>query len=290
MRFAEDSADEERIGSRDLTQWHTRAGRWLASTAVRYAGRLGSWGAANAVLLLTAGVGLAVAVLLTAAASEVYEGVVESDGISGLDRPVLDWSVAHRTPWLEGAVTAYTDLGGPVGMTVFATVAALALALLWRSRTPVVLLAIAATGSLALTSVGKGLVGRVRPPGDLAVPPLETSPSFPSGHTLNATVVFGVLAYLVLRRLDSGRSRAAVVAVGGLLTVAMGLSRAYLGHHWLSDVVMGWVVGLAWLVVVVTAHRMFLTVRRASVTSTPQEGPPPSGRPPRGSRAGGSRG
>ena len=53
------------------------------------------------------------------------------------------------------------------------------------------------------------------------------------------------------------------LVAGGVFVVAMGLSRVFLGHHWLSDVVMGWVLGLAWLCVVGTAHRLYLTVRRA---------------------------
>jgi undecaprenyl-diphosphatase len=134
---------------------------------------------------------------------------------------------------------------------------------LWRSRTPLVLAAVAAVGSLAMTAVGKDFVGRARPPQTLAVPPFETSPSFPSGHTLNATVLVGVVVYLLLRRQDTLRARVGTVVAGGVFVVAMGLSRVFLGHHWLSDVVMGWVLGLAWLCAVVTAHRLYLTVRRA---------------------------
>ena len=53
------------------------------------------------------------------------------------------------------------------------------------------------------------------------------------------------------------------LAVAGLFALAMGLSRVFLGHHWLTDVLVAWTLGLAWLAVVVTAHRLFLTVRRA---------------------------
>jgi undecaprenyl-diphosphatase len=138
----------------------------------------------------------------------------------------------------------------------------------WRSRTPLVLMLIAAAGSLAMTVAGKDLIGRARPPQTLAVPPFERSPSFPSGHTLNATVLTGVAVYLLLRRLESVRARVATVVAGALFAGSMGLSRVFLGHHWLTDVVAGWALGLAWVAVVVTAHRLHLTVRRAAQAGT----------------------
>lgn len=55
----------------------------------------------------------------------------------------------------------------------------------------------------------------------------------------------------------------AVVAVAAALyAVVMGLSRVYLGAHWLSDVMAGWAVGLAWALAVVLAHRVWLTLHR----------------------------
>ena len=122
-----------------------------------------------------------------------------------------------------------------------------------------------------MTASGKELIGRARPPLSLAVPPYEESPSFPSGHTLNATVVIGVLVYLMLRRLGSTAARTAVITAGALFVGAMGLSRVFLGHHWLTDVMVGWTLGLAWLSVVVTAHRLFLTVRRARAAEAARE-------------------
>jgi len=261
----DDTAHEERIGSRDLASWTTPVGRAVARAGVAVghgALRLGAWSAANVVLLLTALVGGLVVVGLTSVSAEVYESVIEADGLAGLDRPVLDAAVGWRSPGLDHAITLYTDVGGPIGMPVLATLATILMVWRWRSRTPLVLMLIAAAGSLAMTVTGKELIGRARPPRSLAVPPFESSPSFPSGHTLNATVLTGIAVYLVLRRLDRKRARTATILAGVAFVVSMGLSRVFLGHHWLTDVVAGWLLGLAWVAVVVTAHRLYLTVRR----------------------------
>jgi len=259
MRLRGHTPDEERIGGRDLAQWRSEPGRRL----VRMALALAQWTAARGVLVTTALVGGVLAVLLTSASAEVYDAVTENDGVAGLDQPVLEQAVQWRSPGLDTAVTAFTDVGGTAGMPVLVLVVVLVMVVAWRSWTPVVLTLIAAAGSLAMTTTGKDLIGRARPPLNLAVPPYESSPSFPSGHTLNSTVLIGVLVYLALLHLDSVRTRAVVVVVGAVFVVAMGLSRVFLGHHWLTDVMVGWTLGLAWLSVVVTAHRLFLTVRRA---------------------------
>jgi membrane-associated phospholipid phosphatase len=56
--------------------------------------------------------------------------------------------------------------------------------------------------------------------------------------------------------------------IASLITIAMvwrwmGLSRVFLGHHWLTDVIFAWLLGAAWLALVITSHRLFLTLRRA---------------------------
>ena len=264
--------EDERIGDRDLADWRSDSGRFVVRAAVRGAaviGRLGRWSLANLALVLTVGVGLGLVWAFAEVSAEVYENVVDRDGISVIDQPVLDWSVGMRTPESSRLVTDFTDLGGTVGMPLIALLAGVGLAIAWRRWTPLVLMAIASAGSLAITITGKGLAGRARPPQYLAVPPFESSPSFPSGHTLNATVVLGLTAYLLVIWIRKRRWRAVVIVLLGLLIVAMGLSRVYLGHHWLTDVIAGWAIGLGWLASVITGHRVRLTLARRHPTGSP---------------------
>jgi len=249
---------EELVGDRDLTTSPARAGSMLLQVA-RWLSRFVS---ANVVLVVSAVISAGVLIGLTAASAEVYEAVSQGDGMAGLDRPALELAIGARNPGIVEAVNVYTQLGGPWWMPVIAGLVTVAITIWLRSRTPLILMLIGVAGSLLMTGVGKAVVGRVRPPAVDAVPPYDSTPSFPSGHTLNSTVIAALVAYLLLLRLTSTLAR--VLAVGGavLWFTTMGLSRVFLGHHWLSDVAMGWTLGLGWVAAVITTHRLFLTVRR----------------------------
>jgi undecaprenyl-diphosphatase len=131
----------------------------------------------------------------------------------------------------------------------------------WRSWTPLIVIGVGAAGSLLMTVAGKDLVGRARPPLADAVPPYEYSASFPSGHTLNSTVIASLVAYLIVLHLTSRLAKAVTIVLAVLWFVAMGLSRVFLGHHWLTDVIAGWTLGLAWAAIVIGAHQIVLHLR-----------------------------
>ena len=63
-------------------------------------------------------------------------------------------------------------------------------------------------------------------------------------------------------RQDSKRTQALTAGLTAVFAITMGMSRVYLGHHWFTDVLVAWVLGLAWLAVVITAHRLYLTTRK----------------------------
>lgn len=220
-------------------------------------------------LVLTGVVGGTVFALLVAGAAEVYEQVVDSETLAALDGPVLAWMMSVRTPLAESLVTAFTHLGTTVPMVA---IGLLLTAVLYRAsgrRTVWVLMLVAAAGSVTFTLVGKPAFARARPPLASAVPPYEQGFSFPSGHTLNSTVIAGMLAYLTVWLVARRWVRVTAVVLAVLWSAAMGLSRVYLGHHWLSDVVFAWLVGLAWLALLITVHQAMLRHQARRLTANP---------------------
>jgi membrane-associated phospholipid phosphatase len=258
-------AQDRVVGDKDLATWYTPFGRRLAALAER----IGGWLAPNLVLIVTLLIGMVAVVALSAAAAQVYEAVTESDGVAGLDEPMLDAAISIRSPWLNFAATAFTDVAGVIIMPIIAVAVMLVLALRRRSWTPVILILAAGTGSLLMTIVGKRLIGRTRPDLADAVPPFEHSPSFPSGHTLNAVVIAGIIAYLLVLRRKRRSSRIAIITVAFAFAVFVAATRVYLGHHWFTDVLAAFCLGLAWLALVITAHRLYLTIRKSREPEQP---------------------
>ncbi|NWL14153.1 phosphatidic acid phosphatase [Paenarthrobacter nitroguajacolicus] len=245
------------VAGQDLTRWKSPAGRALAGGAEKVTSLLGPYAA----LIITLIAGLGIALSLALVFGEVYESVTEADGVAGLDDPVLAAAKTVRSPALDVATTAYTNIGGTVGMPLIAVGIMIFLATKRRSWTPVILMLAAGLGSLIITLLGKPIFGRTRPDIADAIPPYEHSASFPSGHSLNSLVIAGIVAYLIILRLKTAKARVITVLVALVFAFTMGLSRVYLGHHWLTDVLAAWAIGIAWLALVITAHRLYLTAR-----------------------------
>lgn len=249
----DDTRRDRFIGDRDLTTWRSRLGRQLA--------RVTQWLGPYATLTTTLVIGMVAVVALTAIAAEIYEAVTESDGVAGLDKPLLAAAISIRTPWLGTAATALTDVAGVIGMPIIAVLSIIILTIRRHSWTPALLITAAGIGSLLMTIAGKNFIGRARPDLTDAVPPYEHSPSFPSGHALNAVVIAGIIAYLLILRQQRLTTRIITITIAATFAVAIGATRVYLGHHWFTDVLAAYFLGAGWLALVITAHRLYLTAR-----------------------------
>ncbi|MFI5895905.1 phosphatase PAP2 family protein [Actinoplanes sp. NPDC051513] len=128
--------------------------------------------------------------------------------------------------------------------------------LLIRRRTRLAIyLAVTGLGAALLDPSLKALVGRVRP---VVADPIAygMGNSFPSGHTLGSTIVYGALT-LVFLSLAQGRWRGWLIGAAAVVILAIGLSRIALGVHFLSDVIAGWLLGLAWISITAYAFRVW---------------------------------
>jgi undecaprenyl-diphosphatase len=250
--------EERFVGSVDVTDWSTPAGMRVAGAHERLARRIGSHGA----LVATLAGGLLVAAGATYVTTRVYDAVVGSDGIESIDKPIMREAIKLRSPELDATAAGIARAFGPVGLPALALAVAGGLSLRQRSRTPLLLTAIAAAGSLLLTLGGKDVIRRHRPPRRDAIPPFESSPSFPSGHTLNTTTLAGVIAYLIVLQQKRNLPQAATIAAAVGTSATVGLSRVLLGAHWFTDVLVGWVTGTGWVSLVITSHRLYLTSRQ----------------------------
>ncbi len=193
---------------------------------------------------------------------------------------------AQAHPAWAGVMTVWTHVFGPGPLRVAAVVVVVWLVRRGASRLAVWVVVTMVAGGL-LGALLKLLVGRDRP--DLLDPVARAAGySFPSGHALNATLAAGVLLLVFLPFVrDSRRGRVALWTAALLITVVTGLSRITLGVHWTSDVVGGWVLGVA---VVAATSAAFATWRGGSgrpSTRPLREGAEPelADRRPEGGRA-----
>jgi membrane-associated phospholipid phosphatase len=160
------------------------------------------------------------------------------------DTNILLWIHQSATPILDSIMLNITGLADPpmVAAIFFGTVF-----WLWRKRKylQIKVFAIACIGGLALNVGLKLFFAKPRPQlwHQLIV---ETSSSFPSGHALGSMVVYGFLAYLLATEFT--RSSQLIYAVMTGLILLIGLSRLYLGVHWLTDVIAGYLVGFLWVI------------------------------------------
>jgi membrane-associated phospholipid phosphatase len=132
----------------------------------------------------------------------------------------------------------------------------------WRG---LITLLVGMGGALLLVNLIKDAVGRTRPVFDEPFQVINNF-SFPSGHAFFAVMFYGLITYFLFRRVRSPLLRAVIILIALIMIIIIGLSRMILGVHFLSDVVGGYLGGLAWLVFTLTAIEY--AVRRRAIRRT----------------------
>jgi undecaprenyl-diphosphatase len=194
-------------------------------------------------------IGVGVCLLLwgfLALASEVMEGDTRT-----LDTRILvalrkadDPSRPIGPGWVENSLLDLTAIGGPtvLGLVVVSVVGFLLLQA--RYHTALVVLVTAASGEIANYAM-KSMFVRPRPD---VVPHLRdvSSTSFPSGHAMESAIIYLTLGAMLMRLADRRVTKIYCMGIAVFLTLLVGVSRVYLGVHYPTDVIAGWMFGFFW--------------------------------------------
>jgi undecaprenyl-diphosphatase len=200
--------------------------------------------------LRTAAVGVLLVLLAVAGVATAFVGT----GPAEADAALLGESVEVRSAPLTALATAVTTVGSTAAMGLLAALVGLWLLRLRRGADALFVVGTMA-GAAALFTGIKRLLDRPRPPVvDRLV--AASNESLPSGHATMAVAVLGSLVVLAWPG-RSALARATMVAVVAGWAGAVGLTRIYLGAHWFSDVLAGWLVGAAWLALCVALRSRY---------------------------------
>ena len=162
-----------------------------------------------------------------------------------VDEAILHAVAGIRTFWLSRAMTDITSLGS---MTLISLITATAFALLWviaNDRNGAARIVTAAAGAEFLVEIFKRIVARPRPE---ILPHLVeiTGFSLPSGHAMVSAATYGTLSAIACGYVQKQKARRTIQIVCWTVAVLIAISRVYLGVHYPSDVVAGFLVGIAW--------------------------------------------
>jgi undecaprenyl-diphosphatase len=218
-------------------------------------------------------VGAVLAIIATAGFAELAERVL-AGGTQAFDVAILQWLHNHQSKPLTALMVEMTYLGTGTVVIVVVGVAAL---FLWHTehKHSARLLLAATVGNILLNGALKLVYHRARP----SVFEWQTtavSSSFPSGHAMSATVVYGTVAYLLVRLQRHRWAKVLTVTTAVLLILLICLTRLYLGVHYPSDVIGGIIVGLAWAsFCMATLEASLALARRRASRATIEERPAP---------------
>ena len=193
--------------------------------------------------------GLLVFAIMTFILAEMSERI-EDGPLTAADVQFSNWLHVHGSRPLTVVMLAITTLGD-TWFAIFIASAFFVFLLKRRRLYWCAVTALSVGGGMLLNRFLKFVFLRPRPSFDDPIFTF-TGYSFPSGHTMAATVLFGTIAAYFVRRTSDTRLRALIIAVAGLLIVLVAFSRIYLGAHYLSDVLAAMAEGLAWISLSVT--------------------------------------
>jgi len=187
--------------------------------------------------------------------------LVTSGRVSVLDKYLIGIVQSVEMPFLTSLAKFLSLVGSSkvaIGFSVFLMVI---MFLLLKHRMELILFLWVGIGSHALNTALKHTFQRERPNFHRIIE--EAGYSFPSGHSMAAFSLYGIITYVLWRHLRSRLARILLITGAIIMTIGIGWSRIYLGVHYPSDVIGGYTASCAWLMLSIALYGMYREQRKA---------------------------
>ncbi|MCM3039341.1 phosphatase PAP2 family protein [Paenibacillus motobuensis] len=176
--------------------------------------------------------------------------------IHNFDNTIISLVQGQESDSLTKIMKVFTWIGSQLPVIVILLVTLIFLYFVLHHRSELVFLIIIVSGSALLNILLKQLFRRDRPSLHRLIE--ETGFSFPSGHSMAAFSLYGAIVFLVWKHIPYILGRIAVIVGGACLILMIGVSRIYLGVHFPSDVLGGYLISACWLTVSIWLYQGYL--------------------------------
>jgi membrane-associated phospholipid phosphatase len=200
------------------------------------------------ILLLLTGIGTAIVFLYLF--TELAEDMLESE-VKLLDETVIHFFNRIQSETLDQIMFFFTEMGSVWFLTLFSISTIL---VLWKKQNDkwgILFFIIGIGGGGLLTKLLKVYYGRERPSINEEIDAIGYS--FPSGHSMGSLIFYGFIAYFVFRSAGKKYVKWTAAILAAILIVFIAISRIYLGAHYPSDVIAGYLAGGIWLILCILA-------------------------------------
>lgn len=203
--------------------------------------------------------GVLITILTLGLFLKLGENVINKEVIT-FDSTLVHLIYTFRNPYMTSIMKILTFIGGPTVTIILAVL--ITLTILRKHKKDALIFSFTLLFGMLLNLLLKDLFHRSRP---LFLPLAhETSYSFPSGHAMNAFIFYTCISFIILRKMKNRKLSFMLMFLSVLMILLIGLSRIYLGVHYPSDVLAGYIAGICWFAIVLLFEKTITFIQHLS--------------------------
>jgi undecaprenyl-diphosphatase len=181
--------------------------------------------------------------------------LVTDNKVVQFDKKIISFVQGLETPALTSMMKFFTFIGGGLPVVVVTLIIMFFLYKVLHHRGELILFIGVVIGSVILNETLKLIFHRARPMLHRVID--ANGFSFPSGHSMAAFSLYGVVAFLLWRHISTSLGRGMLIVISIIMTITIGVSRIYLGVHYPSDVLGGFLASGSWLAISIWYYQRY---------------------------------